>query len=226
MAGISVDEIQSRIAAIVDQDQDTTNISSDDYALRLNYINRALHTWGDTFEWQTLYKEYNMNVSTSTGNASVVLPSNFRKLASFPKITYDGSTSADFPEVLPQEDSIYASSQKRVWILGNPLNGYVLRVWGVSLVSGASVRVPYYSSPQSVASPANIPEIPNPEYLVQSTVAQIWESREDARYPRAKVDADRILANMIEFESLANHASDYGRVKTIEEKLSFRIGRD
>ena len=224
---ISVDEIQSRIAAYVDQDEDTSNISSTDYSLRLSYINNALLDWAEVSDWQTLFREYNMNVSTSTGNASIVLPSDFRKLASYPQITYDGTTTELFPEVLPQEDGQYEATDSRVWIMGNPQDNYILRVLGVTLASGASVKVPYYASPQSLASPADIAEIPNPQYLITSTIAQIWESREDARFQIKKAEADRMLSNMLEFETVPNRASQYNRVKTVEEtNYKFRIGRD
>ncbi len=225
MARISVNEIQSRVAAIADQDENTANISSTDYSLRLKYINRALTEWGEAYDWQTLFTEYNMVISTSSGNASVVLPSAFRKLASYPKITWDGSTTDEFSEVLPQDDSQYLDTDKRVWILGNPSGGYILRVFGVTLVSGASVKVPYFASPQSLVSPANIAEIPNQEYLVQRALSLLWEAREDPRFPQAKVEAERILRNMIEYENVFGKAAAYDRVKTVDEvKYGMRWG--
>ena len=227
MSRLSVDEIQSRVAAVVDQDQDTTNISSTDYSLRLTYINSGLHRWAEIYPWQVLYGEYNMLVSTSTGNASIVLPVNFRKLASYPKITYDGVSTEEFPEVLPQEDGQYTDTDKRVWLMGNPAGGYILRVLGTTLVSGASVKIPYLQSPASLASPANIPEIPDAEYLVQHTVATIWETQGDERFPQARAESNRLLSNMIEYENVHNYASTYNRVKTVEErKHGFRLGRD
>lgn len=227
MATISLDEIQSRVAAVVDIDEDTANISSDDYSLRTKYANMALTEWANTIDWQTLYTHYNVRISTSSGNASVVLPSDFRKLAGYPKITWDGATTEEFPEVLPQEDGQYLDTDKRVWILGNPQGNYILRVLGVTLASGASVTVPYYASPQSLASPTNIAAVPNPDYLVQRTVAYVWEAREDNRFPQAKAEAEKILRNMIEFENVFSRAATYDRVKTTDEtKYGFRLGRD
>lgn len=223
---ITVDEIQSRVAAIVDQDEDTSAVSSTDYSLRLKYINKALHEWSEIADWQTLYKEYNVLVSTSTGNASVALPSDFRKLASFPMITHDGATTDQFIEVLPQEDGRYHENDKRVWLMGNPYEGYILRVLGASLISGASIKVPYYASCQSLASPANVTEIPNADYLVERTIALLWEAREDARFPQKKAEAERILQNMLERENTYNYASDYDHIRTVDEKHNFTIGLD
>jgi len=218
----TVDAIQSEIAGIVDQDEDTGNISTTDYSLRLNYMNRALLEWAEVYDWQSLYKEYLVNVSTSTGNASIALPSDFRKPASFPVI--DGT---EYPDVRPQEDGQFSDSDKRVNFLGNPNNGYVMVVKGVALSSGTSIKVPYYSSPGSLASPANIVPIPNPEFITQRTIAYIWESREDARFPQAKADAQRILSNLIEYENVFHEGSTNNRIKTEAElKHGFRIGRD
>lgn len=227
MSRLSVDEIQSRVASMVDQDESTANLDSTDYSLRLTYINRELQEWAEIQNWQTLFSQYNMVISTSTGNASVVLPNDFRKLAGFPKITFDGSATANFPEVLPQQDG-YEPTDKRVWILGNPNSGYILRIFGTTLASGASVQVPYFRAPASVASPANIPDIPNSDYLVQKTIAMIWESREDPRFPQAKSEAERILQNMMEKENTFNEASDYYRAKTVDETKfgEFSWGKD
>ena len=227
MSRLSLDEIQSRVGAAVDQDENTANLSTTDYSLRLKYINRALFEWSESWRWQVLYTEYYMNVSTASANASISLPSNFRKLSSYPQIVYDGTNTSLFPEVLPQEDGQYGSTDKRVWILGSPQAGYVLRVLGASLSSGATVRVPYMRSPMSLVSPADLSDIPNPEFLVQRTIAQIWEAREDPRFPQAKAEAQLILQNMIEYENVFNNASTYDRAKTVEEtKYNFRIGRN
>lgn len=221
----TVDSIQAKVAGLVDQDESTANIDSTDYSLRLSYINRAQIEWAEIQNWQTLFKEYNMLVSTSTGNASIVLPTDFRKLAGYPLITLDGTTTKQFPEVLPQEDNLDAT-EERVWLMGNPNSSYILRVFGPTLASGASVKVPYFSSPVSLASPADIPTIPSTEYLVQRTAALIWESREDPRFPQAKAEADRILRNLMEKENTFNNASDYFRVKTWDEtKYGFRWGK-
>lgn len=228
MAKISVDLCQSKIGAIVDQDQNTANISSGDYALRLTYMNMALSEWQESNNWQSLYTEYNARVSTSTGNASIVLPSDFRKLASFPAITWDGTTTNLFPETRPQEASRYLDTDKRIEILGNNQDNLTLRVYGVTLVSGASVKVPYYMSAQSLASPADIAEIPNPEYLVKRTIAYLWESREDGRFTEMKQEAERILAQMIDYENVFSEASTDDRIHTVDEMRfgDFSWGKD
>lgn len=224
---ITVDEIMSRIASVLDQDPNTANLSATDYALRLKYINMSLSEWAEIYDWQVLYKEYGTQTSTSTGNASVTLPQDFRKLASFPAITHTGTQTDLFPETRPQESGKYISTDKRVEIHGNFQDNYTMVVFGVNLQSGASVKVPYYSSPQSLASPANVPVIPQPDFLVKRSIAYLWESREDPRFSQMKQEAEAILRNMIEYENVFGEASTFDRVKTYEEnRYNFKIGRD
>jgi len=227
MARLSVDEVQSRIAALVDQDESTANISATDYSLRLKFINMAMHEWQEINNWQVLTDEYNSLVSTSANNASIVLPATFRKLAGPVQITYDGVTTNNFPETRLQDDTSYDATFKRICILGNPNSQYILRVFGVTLASGASVKVPYIKSVASLVSPTNITEIPNPEFLTKRTVAYLWEAREDPRYPGMKDEAEKILRNMIEYENVFGYHADFDRVKTVEETThGFRLGRD
>lgn len=222
---ISVDEVQSRIAAVLDQDEDTTAISSDDYSLRLRYINLAQNEWSERADWDALYKEYNMVISTSTGNTSVVLPGDFRKLAARPIITYDGATTKYFEEIRPQERSQKNSTDKFVEILPDETGGYTLLI-NSALSSGASVKVPYYASPQSLASPANISRIPNSDYLVHRTLAYVWESRSDERFPQAKAESEKILQVMLEKEVTKGESYD-DRIKTADEsKHDFRWGKN
>lgn len=222
---MSLDDIQAEISALVDQDADTSVLSNDDYTLRTNYINRALREWSEVGQWQVLYKQFNSYISTSTGNASVALPSDFRKLAAYPHICNADTANEEFPDVLPQEDQL-GNNSHRVWIMGSSTNGYIMRVHGTTLASGASLMVPYYKTASSLVSPADVADIPNPEYLVQKTVGYIWEGREDPRFPQAKAEADRILSNMMERENTPNFASGWGEVHTVDARTGFKWGTD
>lgn len=227
----TIDSIQSRIAGVVDQDQDTSNISSEDYSLRLNYINRRERMWAESGKWDNLIKEYNSVASTSTGNTSVALPADFRNLAVYPKITYDGTSTKQFTEIRPQEENRFTpASDRYVKIMGNSNSEYTMIVNPATtngfMASGASIKVLYFSIPTSHASPANTVYCSNPDYLVQGVIADVWEGREDARFQQAKVEANIILQNMLEFENTPSEASYNRGVKTIDERsYAFRWGK-
>ena len=226
MLNISLDNLQGRISAIIDQNEDTADITSADYSLRRTYINMAQHEWAELYDWRSLYRESNLRVSTSTGNASLALPSDFRKLAAYPRITFDGVTTEDFPEIRPQEKSQYANTDKYIYILGDQNAGQTMFINAGTLSSGASINLAYYRSPASLVSPANIAMCPNPEYLVQRTLAYIWESQADERFPQAKLEADKILKQMLEYEQVYGESYD-DKVKTVERTRfnSFRWGK-
>lgn len=223
MSATTVDLIQSRVASIIDGDPDIANISSTDYTLRLNYMNQALSEWESAYDWACLYKEYNTQSSTASGNASVVLPQDFRKLASYPVIANDALSSGLYPETRPQEAGRYSDTEKRVEILGNYRDNYIMRIYGTNLISGASIKVPYYASAGSLVSGSVVP-IPNPDYLTKRTLAYIFEANEDARFGQAKLDAERILGSLIDYENVFNEASDSDHVKSVDERSGFRFG--
>lgn len=226
----TVDDIQSRIAGTVDLDSNTSNISADDYALRLNYINRRERAWSEIGKWQCLIKEYNTLTSTNSGNCSISLPPDFRSLSVYPEITYDGSNTNKFIEIRPQEEERFDQvSSQYVKIVGNPYSGYTMVVNPATsskqLASGASIKVLYFSTPASLASPADVVTCPNPEYLIEGVIADIWEAQEDARFQAAKAQANITLSNMLEFEFTPSEAAYNRGVKTSEQRYGFKWGK-
>lgn len=227
----TVDDIQSRVAAVVDQDNNTANISDADYSLRLNFLNRRERTWSEAGRFQVLFKRFNTSASQSTANVTVSLPSDFRELASFPEITYDGMNTELFSEIQGQDEGQFNDSDRYVEILGNSFDGYSMVVHpGTSdgvLASGASIKVPYYATPTSHASPSNNITCPNPEYLVYGVIEDVFMAREDARSELARFKAETLLANMLEKETTPSVAAYDNEVKTVEQtRFAFRIGRD
>lgn len=227
----SVAEIQARIAALVDHDASAPSATSDDYAHRLKLINLAQSEWAQLYDWKVLYKEYTTLTSTATGNVTISMPSDFRKLAGYPRITADGTSTYDFPEISPTERSQYTPTADRFcYILGNPSGGYDLVVNPATsngqLASSASIYVSYYASAQSLCSPVDVSMCPDPEFLVHRATAYLWQSTEDDRFPIAQAEAEKRLARMLERENTHSEANS-GRIKTeAETKYSFRIGRD
>jgi len=221
----TLDDIQSAVAAIVDQDQNTSNIDSDDYSLRLNYINHRERKWAEVGKWRLLYKEFNTLTSTATGNLTVTLPEDFRIEAGFPII---GGT--EHPIVVGTQKGQKDASDNYVVMGGNSNSGYSMTIHSgtnAALSSGASIFVNYYSFPTSLASPTNVITCPNPEYIITGTVADIWEAREDARFQLKKDEADVILKDMLEFEMTPSEGADNDRVKSVDEtRHHFRWGRD
>ena len=90
---------------------------------------------------------------------------------------------------------------------------------------GVLTKVLYFSTPASLASPADIVTCPNPEYLVEGVIADIWEAQEDARFQAAKAQANITLSNMLEFEFTPSEAAYNRGVKTYEQRYGFKWGK-
>lgn len=222
--GDSLNDVLVKVATVVSQTTDVTN-TSDEYSLWRSYVNMAQKEWAETYDWQTLYKEYNTMTSNPSGNATIALPADFRKLSGYPKITYDGVDTEEYTQIDPQKASMMQAGAFYCYLLFDPGQSYMIVSPG-SLVSGASIFISYWKSVASLVSPADKVECPNPDYLAQRTIAYIWESREDNRFPQAKAEAEKILSRLLENENTQGFAYD-NKIITLEEKsYNFRIGRN
>ena len=222
----TVQDYQIQIANEMDQSATAPTAGGTDWNIRMNALNRSLVDWAESSDWDALKKIYNGKISTSTGNASVSLPSDFSILDGFPKITTDGSTTWDFPVVDPSKNTYYTSSDKFVNILGNDRDSKVMFVHADTLASGASIQFTYWKSPQSLASATDIAEIPDPTFLVQRSLYYLYKGREDGRFPEAKVESDKILVRMIENEATRGISYRDRNISGQLKETNFRIGRD
>lgn len=222
----TLQDIQNQIASEIDLSATAPTTGGADWSLRLNAINRSLRDWADSYEWRSLHKVFNGVISTSTGNASYALPTDFRKLDGFPRVAISG-TNYDLPAVNPSDNRKYTSSDKFVNVLGNETSGYVMYISADTLPSGASVSFTYYASPATLSSATQVAEIPDPTFLVQKSLYYILKAQEDGRFPEAKSESDRILARMIENENTLGKAYVDRNIQAGGEKnYGFRIGRD
>ena len=226
----TVNEIQQAVAAVVDLDQDTANISTADYALRIDYMNRRERKWAEITDWQVLFTEYATQTSLNSGNVTVALPTQWRKPAGYPVITYDGVDTKQFTEIQKQEEGQYTSTDKYVYYGGDPSGTQVMVVHpGTSsgfLASGASIYIPYFKSPASLSTSTSKITCPNPDYIIRGVIADVWEAREDARFEIAKAEANEILRNMLERENTPSIAASNRHIKSIDQtRFSHRWGK-
>lgn len=220
----TVTDIQKQIAYEVDQSDEAPTVGDTDWNIRLGLMNRADLDWSETDNWSVLKKVHNGVISTSTGNASYALPSDFRSLDGFPKVVSDGSTTYDFPAVDPSKNNRYVDSDKYVNVFPE---GKVMYIHANTLASGASVQFTYFASPPSLASASQTILCPDPTFLVQRTLYYLYKGREDGRFPEAKVESDKILARMLENENTLGRAYvDRSVSKGTDVYHTFRIGRD
>ena len=217
------------VASTVNQAATMPTAGGSEFNLWLNFINKGVYDWATVHDWEDLRQTHKPAI-TSLTQASVALPQNFSKLAGNPKHWGTGITGGeDWPIIIPEETSLYNTTEKWAYVSGDISTGFYL-VWNPgTLASGASLSIPYYSTPTSLASPAQVPIIPDSLYLVDRTIGYIFESRSDARFQEMEAKARERLLTMIEANDAAKydaHAAQKTPVRNTLRAQSFRVGRD
>jgi hypothetical protein len=223
---LTVDDIMTQIAASVNQE--ATSPTGAEYTLWLAYINRAVAEWSEAHDWEVMKKTYLPSV-TAASTATVPLPTNFKKLSGPVKYWSGNITGGeDWPEILPEEISIYNTQDKYFTITGDISSGFYLLWNPATLPSGASISIPYYSMPTSLASPSQVPVVTDSQFLVDRTIGFILESRSDSRFQETETKARDKLLEMVENAKLAKY-NPYTSPQPVSNTLrrqGFRMGRD
>lgn len=225
---LTIEQIMRQIAATVNQEATPPTAGDDEYNLWLEYINRGYFEWVNANDWEALRKNFYPSV-IGVNQATVSLPLDYRKLAAEPRL-YNGEISqgTPYPEIIPEQAPLYHLDDRYFTIRGDISTGHVLLIHPATLGSGASLEIQYYSMPTSLASPAEIPLVPDSQYLIDRTIAYIFESRSDSRFQLEENKARERLVAMIENANAAKYNSYAGPNFVIgpERKQGFRIGRD
>lgn len=222
----SLQQIEDGIASEIDQSSTSPADTTDDWAVRRTFVNRSLVDWAETNDWQILFTELSSRTSVGSSLATISMPTDFRKPAGFVKITRDGTETHEYAEIDPATKGQYLANDRYVYFLrSGPTVNMIINP--PSIVSGASIYIPYQRSPGSLASPVSVTVIPDDTYLVQKTLYYLYKATEDARFVEADQQADLILQRLLESENTPSPASQSDRAKTwLETKHNFRVGRN
>jgi hypothetical protein len=213
----TLEQILQRIGGYVDQEVATP--TSTDLTSRTDYVNRALFEWANSYDWDNLNQTYNFTIS-ATSTVSLALPDNFKKPMSA-LFDYVTNPPTEYPLVPKDERFGYQLNESYAYLDGDDADGYFLIV-PKGLASGASIVMDIQVYPSALASLNQYAQVKDTDYLVQRAISLVLEARGDSRYPIARAEADRILANMIEVQN----AKNIGVNNQIPQPKSFIIGED
>lgn len=224
----TVSSIQSKISAIVDQSTTAPTDSTDEYALRLSFINRAIEEFNNAYDFEILRKIQYVSI-TGVSQGSISLPMDFRKMAAFPRVWSTGvSTGEEWSQINPETSGQYDVSDHYYYILGNRGAGYTM-IWNpATLASGATLQIQYFSYATSLASPADNVVLDSTNFVVDRTIAYIFQTRNDTRYRLFEQSAREALLINIDNQNDKSRAfgvNNYVGV-TINKLTGFRMGRD
>ena len=230
MARLTVSQILTQIASTVNQEATAPTSGGAEYNLWLSFINRAQAEWAEASDWEELRK-YGYPTITGTSQATVTLPADFRKSAAPPRLYNTGNTTdgEEFPNIPVEDRSLYSTTDKYVYELGNYSDGHSIIFHPATLASGASLVIQYFSTPTSLASPAEIPAISDSQYLIDRTISYIFEARSDPRFQQQESKAREKLMQMVESSNLAKYNA-YNNPQYVKngplQRAGFRVGRD
>jgi hypothetical protein len=228
MSRLSVDEIMVQIASTVNQEATEPATGSSEWALWLQYINRGVFEWANTHDWEVLRKTY-FPIVTGTNQGTVSLPQDFRKIGA-PPVLYNGDSEngVRYGEALPEQEQFYGTTEKYYEIRGDISTGFSIILHPQTLASGASLVIQYFSMPTALASGVQYPVVPDSQFLVNRTIAYIFEARSDSRFQLEEQKARDNLLNMIENQDAAkyNSYSNNNPVISTNQRQNFRLGRD
>jgi len=200
-----------------------------EFNLWLSFMNRAVQEWSESHDWETLKKYYWPGV-TGASQASIPMPLDYRKLAAPIRVQNAGDSEGGtpYPDILENQKGMYLETDEYVYEVGNYSDGYHIVFHPGTLASGASIEIQYYSMPTSLASPAEIPLVEDSQFLIDRTIAYIFEARSDPRFQSMETKARDRLMLMIENSSLSKYNSYDNPAPVINtlRKQGFRVGRD
>ena len=228
MAQTTLNDVQSSVAAVVDQSTTVPTVGGSEDVLRKSWINRSIEEFGQAYDWEVLRKTKWLSV-TGVSQGSLTMPMDFRKMARMPLYHSSGVAGGEeWSEIIPEELGMYKSTDKFFYILGDRGNGRTM-IWNpATTASGASLMITYFAFPTSLTSPADTVFLDNPEFLINRTIAYIFEARSDSRYQAYEVRARDNLLSLIDNQNDTSRAfGENDNVKTREGKFwGFRWGRD
>lgn len=230
MSRLTVAQIFATVASTVNQEAASPAATSSEHSLWLSFLNRGIREWAEANDWESLKRVFRPGV-TGMSFATVSLPADYKKLADSPKLYTEGgeASGVSYPEVLEEEQDIYISTDKYITETGNASDGFALVFHPGTLSSGASIAITYFSIPTSLASPAQQPIVPDSEFLIDRTIAYIFEARSDPRYQIQESKARQKLLMMTEDANLSKYNS-YSNPNYVGngplKKFGFRIGRN
>ena len=225
----TVSQIMVKIAATVNQEATAPTSGSSEYNLWLEYLNRGVQEWAETNDWESLKKTFQPAV-TGTSQATIALPFDYKKASANARLHLATSIEGgiEYPIILKEERGNYNATDRYVLETGNISSGYFMTFHPGTLSSGASIEIQYYSMPTSLASPSDVPVVNDSQFLVDRTVAYIFEARSDPRFQQEETKARDRLLQMIENADLAKFNA-YGNPNPVSNtlrKMGFRMDRD
>lgn len=199
----SLTSLMQKISARFDQSGDTISSTSDEWTRRKRIINEGEEQWREfkKGKWNALLTS--TSLTTVSGQAYITLPADYKQGAALlPDDGFITINSQDYEVVDKDEQLNRNSTDLLIWFTGNEAAGYRLNIQPTPS-STVAFTFDYFSkycatdatglvSQEFLDLPADITKCPNPTYLVNYALAELF-SIDDEEGKGAKYEGKATL---------------------------------
>jgi hypothetical protein len=189
-------DIQKRISARYDISGDTVPTTSTEWGRRVTLINLAEKKLQKESKWSWLIKT--TTLTTTPNVAHVNLPADYSKGSLIAQLTTH--LKIDTVEYMLADKATQTtlnSTSKIVWISGNEASGYRLNIqptpttavsFSISYISTYMATDSSLTEKEGLADATDITKVPNPDYLTNYVLAELYASNDDLAKARMYTD--------------------------------------
>lgn len=190
-------------------DSDIPSSTDDEYTVGLRLANEAISRWAnfDATYWKELF--VNLQDSTqvspvlvttiSTGVTDYTCPTDFREAGGVVRILdTNGKTKSTYRIIEPQEIQLQRDDATYAVFLGNPKDGYKMRLNPAPTadLNGLDFNYVYYKQPTFFTTGTDVTEMANPYFIVHRMLANQFRAARNPYYTSALRDAEDALKIM------------------------------
>lgn len=190
-------------------DSDIPASTEDEYTVGLRLANEAINRWAnfDGTYWKELFTTLQSSTQTvptlvttiTAGTTDYNCPTDFREAGGLVKILdTNGKTKQSYRIIEPQEMQFQRDDATYAVFLGNPHDGYKMRLnpAPTSDIDGLEFEYVYYRRPTEFTTGTDVTEMANPYYIVHRMLAQQFRAARNPYYSSALRDSEDALKIM------------------------------
>lgn len=194
-------DIQNAIAALYESTNASPATTDEDYLTRRLLMNRALHRWERLpgFFWDSLWTRTAPTAVTSS--STYTAPADLRRAGGWVDVLdTDGITRLKrYPVIKPNDAQAKSATDTFAYFTGSDVAGRTLNLNPApdSSIIGKNFVYNYYKKVTEYTAPTTISEIPDPEYIIHSVVAELWKGDNNtASYQTSLAEAEERLKGL------------------------------
>jgi hypothetical protein len=208
---LTLQTLQDQIHTNYTGANDTPAVGSTDWLIRLNHINRIIHEWSSQkgVEWNQLWTTGNPTPSViANADTTYPLPADYKRMGGYIRIVLPNGSKQPI-KVIKQmaAQKAIANGEQKVYVTGKP-GSYVLNLTWTPVTgdayTGSTIEFDYYKYPLALSSAADVPEMSDPFYIVESVTAKLFQTQSPTNYNIHNNMAIDLLQQMMEENETAD----------------------